>query len=110
MTPVLVTIVLSLLAVLGDYYLKLAGNQSSPYLTRQFALGLVLYAVSAFGVVYVFRHMKMGTVGAIYCVSLVVFLTVLGVVFFKETMTRYELVGLGLAVVSVVMLGRFVHS
>lgn len=106
--PLLATIGLSLLCVAADYCLKRAGESDHPFRTRTFATGTALYALSAFGWVYVLRHAKLATVGALYCVIVVVLLAALGVVAFRESLSPTELIGLGCAVAALVLLGRFV--
>lgn len=102
-----VTAGLSLLAVMGDYFLKRASDLSSPVRTAWFLIGFAIYASTAFGTVFVFRHLKLATSGVIYAVVLILALTILGSVGFRERLTALELVGIIMAVGSVVLLGRF---
>ncbi len=51
--------------------------------------------------------MKLASVGVVYSVCMVLFLTFLGVVFFKERPSAMEIVGIGLAIASLVLLIRF---
>lgn len=103
----LVTAGLSLLAVLGDYFLKRASSSVDPWRSASFIAGLIIYASTAFGAVFVFRHLKLATSGVIYSVMLIIALTVLGVIGFRERLSVTELVGIVMAVCSVVLLGRF---
>jgi drug/metabolite transporter (DMT)-like permease len=101
---VLVTVGFSALGALGDYFLKIASAADSPLRTRAFAVGFVVYASTAFGWLFVMRHLKLATISAVYSVSMILILTGVGAAFFGETPTRTEAVGLGLAVVSLVLL------
>jgi multidrug transporter EmrE-like cation transporter len=103
----LLTVGLSLFAVVGDYFLKMAGSSDSPFRTKWFIAGLLMYALSAFGAVYVLKHVKLATVGVVYCVSLILLLTALGVVIFKESLNFTELIGIVLALAALLLLGRF---
>lgn len=104
---ILVTIAFSLLGVLGDYFLKLASERQTPLRTGWFYLGFALYASTAFGWVFVMKHLKLATISVLYSVSMVLLLTTLGVVLFKETLNYYEVTGIALAVASLVLLMRF---
>jgi drug/metabolite transporter (DMT)-like permease len=104
---VIVTIAFSVVGVLGDYLLKLSSSAQNPLKTRWFYLGFVVYASTAFGWVFVMKHLKLGTIGVIYSVSMILLLTGIGVVFFKEPLSPYELVGLAMAVASLFLLIRF---
>lgn len=103
----LATAGLSLLAVLADFFLKRASAAELPFRTPWFAIGLVIYASTAYGTVFVFRHLKMATSGVIYAVVLVLLLIVVGVVVFRETLAPTELLGIAMAFGSLLLLARF---
>jgi small multidrug resistance pump len=104
---VFVTIAFSLIGVVGDYFLKLASGRESPLRTAWFYLGFALYASTAFGWVFVMRHLKLATIGVLYSVSMVLLLTAVGVVQFGESLNLSELAGIILALASLVLLMRF---
>jgi small multidrug resistance pump len=68
---------------------------------------LVIYSATIFGWVYVIKNMKLASVGVVYSVCMVLFLAFLGVVVFKERLSLMEVVGIALAISSVVLLIRF---
>jgi drug/metabolite transporter (DMT)-like permease len=103
----LATVGLSVLAVIGDYFLKRASAEGMPFRSGAFILGFVIYASTAFGSVFVFRHLKLATSGGVYAVCLVLALTVLGLVGFRETLRAAEIVGIVMAICSLVLLTRF---
>lgn len=104
---VLVTIAFSVIGVLGDYFLKVASAQDQPLRTGWFYIGFALYASTAFGWVFVMKHLKLATISVLYSVSLVLLLTAIGVVLFQESLTYFEMFGIVLAVASLVLLMRF---
>jgi drug/metabolite transporter (DMT)-like permease len=104
---VIMTAVLSLLAVVADYFLKRASAAEAPFRTGTFLIGFVIYASTAFGTVFVFRHLKLATSGVVYAVCLVLMLTVLGIVGFRETLKPVEMLGIAMAIGSLVLLTRF---
>ena len=104
---VLLTIGFSLVGVAGDYFLKLASGAESPLTTRWFLIGFAVYASTAFGWVFVMQHLKLATVGVVYSVSMIVFLTTIGTLVFGESLSKREIVGVGLAILSVYLLIRF---
>jgi len=104
---VLVTIAFSVIGVLGDYFLKLASAREQPLRTGWFYLGFALYASTAFGWVFVMKHLKLATISVLYSVSLVLLLTAIGVVLFRESLNYFEVIGIVLAVVALVLLMRF---
>src|SRR6267143_4636416 len=104
---VLVTFAFSIIGVVGDYFLKLASAREQPLRTGWFYLGFVLYASTAFGWVFVMKQLKLATISVLYSVSLVLLLTAIGVVLFRESLNYFEVIGIVLAVASLVLLMRF---
>jgi small multidrug resistance pump len=105
--PVAVTVAFSAVGVVGDYFLKLASGADNPLQSRWFYVGFVIYASTAFGWVFVMRYLKLGTIGVVYSVSMVLLLTLVGTKWFGESLNYYEAAGIALAVVSLILLGRF---
>ena len=105
---VLVTVAFSVVGVLGDYFLKLASTREQPLRTGSFYVGFALYASTAFGWVFVMRDLKLATIGVLYSVSMVLLRTAVGLVLFGESMNYYELAGIVFALVSLVLLMRFI--
>ena len=106
-SAVLVTIAFSVVGVIGDYFLKLASAEDQSLRSPWFYVGFVFYAATAFGWVFVMKHLKLGTISVLYSVSMVLLLTTVGVVFFRESLNWYEIAGLLLAIASLVLLVRF---
>ena len=107
MLALLVTVAFSVVGVLGDYFLKLSSAREQPLRTRWFYIGFVVYASTAFGWVFVMRHLKLATISVVYSMSMVLLLTLMGVALFGESLNYYELAGILLAVTSLVLLMRF---
>src|SRR5262249_1486561 len=104
---VLVPIGFSVVGVVGDYFLKLASDRDNPLKSRWFYIGFLVYASTAFGWVFVMRHLKLGTIGVVYSVSMILLLTLVGTRWFGESLNYYEMAGIGLAIVSLILLVRF---
>ncbi len=107
-TASLVVVGLSLIGVLGDYFLKLSGDNSARYIDiKWFVLGLIIFSSTAVGWFFVMKHIKLGTLGVIYGVTTIIALTLVGVFFFKEQLTIYETLGIIAGVTSIILLSRF---
>src|SRR5262245_45294722 len=104
---IIATALLSLVAVLADYFLKRASSAATPFRTGWFLVGFLIYASTAFGTVFVFRHLKMAVSGVVYSVCLVLLLTLMGAIGFRETLRPVEMVGIVMALGSLVLLARF---
>jgi drug/metabolite transporter (DMT)-like permease len=104
---VLVTLAFSVVGVLGDYFLKLASREEPSLRSPWFYVGFALYAATAFGWVFVMKHLKLATISVLYSVSMVLLLTAVGVVFFREALNYYEVAGLVMAIAALILLVRF---
>lgn len=104
---IVVIIAFSALGVVGDYLLKLASERKNPFQSKWFYLGFVVYASTAFGWVFVMRHLKLATIGVVYSVSMILLLTAIGVAVFREPLSPYEVLGLIMAIGSLFLLIRF---
>jgi drug/metabolite transporter (DMT)-like permease len=104
---IIVTIVFSLVGVLGDYFLKLASEREQSLRSIWFYVGFALYASTAFGWLFVMKHLKLATIGVVYSIAMILLLTSIGVIFFRESLNGYEIAGLLMAIGSLVLLMRF---
>jgi small multidrug resistance pump len=107
MLAVMVTVAFSVVGVLGDYFLKLSSAREQPLRSQWFYIGFAVYASTAFGWVFVMRHLKLATISVVYSISMVLLLTSMGVVLFGESLNYFEMAGILLAVASLVLLMRF---
>jgi multidrug transporter EmrE-like cation transporter len=53
------------------------------------------------------KHLKLATIGVVYSVSMVLLLTAIGIVFFRESLNYYEIAGLIMDNASLILLVRF---
>jgi drug/metabolite transporter (DMT)-like permease len=104
---ILVTIGFSIFGVIGDYFLKLASGEPVWFKSKWFYIGFAIYASTAFGWVFVMKHLKLATIGVVYSVSMILLLSVIGVVGFRESLNGYEIAGILMAIGSLVLLMRF---
>jgi drug/metabolite transporter (DMT)-like permease len=98
---------LSLVVVFGDYLIKIASLQSGFSGWYLLAIGAIVYALTAVGWFFVMRHAKLSTLGVIYGMTCIIALTLLSVFYFKETLNGFEIFGIILALISIVILARF---
>src|SRR6516225_3486531 len=74
----LVAIFLSAVGALADYFLKLASEEQRIVWNKWFVVAFIVYSSTIFGWVYVIKNMKLASVGVVYSVCMVLFLTFLG--------------------------------
>lgn len=103
----LAIIVLAIIETTGDALIKYAGSDSERYvLVGWLILGVLVYGLAATGWFFVFKHVKLGSIGMIYALTTIVSLTTFGVIFFNETYTKAEMLGMALGFVSLLLLAR----
>ncbi|MCB1085860.1 MAG: transporter [Verrucomicrobiae bacterium] len=103
---IFLTFLLSFFAVVGDYFLKVASNLESPFRNWQFLTGFLIYGLSAFGWVFVMPHLKLAYIGVFLALTMVLSLCFLGIIFFDESLSQKEWLGVGLAIASLLLLYR----
>jgi len=108
MAWVIFALIVSLITAGGDYFIKRAGADASKFVIWQFLfLGSLLYLLTGIGWFFVMKHMKLTSVGVIYGVSTVLFLALLGVFVFHDRLNWYEVLGVVMAISSIILLARF---
>lgn len=105
--PIIGVVFLAGVGVLGDYFIKLSGSGSQYISISKFIVGMFLYALTALGWFFVMKEMKLGILGIFYSVTTAVLLVIVGVVFFKEHLSIYDITGIILGIISIILLSRF---
>lgn len=106
MNGILFMVAIVVATMFGDYLLKLASLKPSAFSSPEFVGGAVIYALSAVGWVYAMRHMSLAAIGVYYSMMMLILLAAMGVIFFGEKLAARELLGLGFACVSILLLSR----
>lgn len=96
--------IITLVTLLGDYFLKIASGKPKGIATGWFAAGLVTYALLAIGWYFLMRSNSLATIGVMFSASTILLLTALGYFVFKEQFGLREALGVSLAVLSVVVM------
>ena len=100
-------LVLCAVGVTADYFLKIAGEGSRFLEPKPFILGFVIYASTAFGWFLVLKYMRIAEVGVFYSIFMMLLLAGLGVIVFGEELSLREYLGIGLGVLSLLLMSRF---
>ncbi|KKU66632.1 MAG: hypothetical protein UX89_C0020G0009 [Parcubacteria group bacterium GW2011_GWA2_47_16] len=107
MNPIVIVVLLSILGVIGDFFIKLSGSGQKFIETKWFIVGFIVYASTAFGWFYVMKHIKLSSLGIIYALTTSVLLVFIGILYFHEKLNIYEVIGMVMAVTSIILLSRF---
>lgn len=104
---ILIGIGLSLITVFGDLFVKHASLK--PKLTGWplLLVGALIYGLTALGWFFVMRKVKLSTLGVTYSVSVVIFLTLVSVFYFKEKIYPIEILAIIMAIISLIIIARF---
>lgn len=107
MSGVVLVIILGIVGAIGDWFIKLAGSGPKYIDWRWFVLGAFVYSLTTVGWFFAMKDVKLSSIGIIYTVVTAVLLAAIGILFFHERLNTYEMVGIILAVISVILLSRF---
>lgn len=98
---------LSIVETIGDSLIKYSGNNPERYVQVSWLIGgMIVYACAAGGWFFVFKHVKLGSIGMIYALTTIVALTVFGMIFFHETYSKSEMLGMALGFIALLLLVR----
>ncbi len=103
----LLSVFLVLVTVGGDFLIKKASLLTGFTGWKLLLIGCIIYGATGIGWFYVLRKIKLSTMGVWYSIILVLSLTLISVFYFKEKISSIEIVGIILAIVSLVILSRF---
>lgn len=106
MGTVLILTVVTALTLAGDYFIKLASGNQDGLASTAFLLGAALYALPSIGWFFLMRSHSLAAIGVYYSAAVLVLLAALGYLVFKETLGAREIVGLSLALASVVVMSH----
>lgn len=95
------------LTIIADVFIKNASLQNAFSGWKMLIIGAVLYGITAIGWFFVMRKMKLSTLGVLYGVGCLVLLTLVSVFVYKEKINLMEIIGIVLAITSVLILYRF---
>ncbi len=94
------------LTMVGDYFLKMASLQPK-LINKWFWAGCLAFALTSLGWAWTMRYMKLATLGVAYSITTVVFSAALGFAVFNESLSKLEVLGLVMALASIILLARF---
>ena len=70
----------------GDFFIKISGNSGKFVIWKYLILGILIYGLSAFGWFLIMKNSKLSILGAVNSVFTVLFLVLLGVFYFKDSL------------------------
>jgi len=92
------------LTVVADYALKHASLKVSPFVSGWFVAGALLYACTAIGWISLMRTYDLAQIAVLYSSSTIIALTAVGIVYFGETLSLKQVVGIAAALLSVLLM------
>jgi len=104
--PLLAVFLMVSIALLADYFLKIAGTKAS-IVNRYFFGGMALYSLTAFLWYFVLRNIKFSQANVFYSIFTILLSVVIGLIVFKEHLNLIEGIAIVMAVVSLIILSRF---
>lgn len=104
---ILIVVLVTIVTVVGDVFIRNATTTTGSKQVLNMGIGIVIYIIVAFGFYYMYKLMDFSVSGVIYAVMTIVLFVGIGAVLYNETINFYEWVGVGLAIVSVILLARF---
>ncbi len=99
-------LITALIVLVGDYVIKLAADGNMPLTSTHVILGCLFYGASALLWYGSMRFITLAQAGVAFSMFSLLALCALGVIFFDEVIYPREAVGIGLALLSMVLMVR----
>lgn len=106
MHSALVLVAILALTLIGDYCIKLASDMPDGLRSPVFLVGAVFYGLPAVGWFFLMRSHSLAAIGVFYSGATIILLAILGAVAFREPFGIREVVGVALAIASVVVMSH----
>ena len=90
--------------ILGDYALKVATKYPEPLLSIWFLMGALLYGLTAVGWMLLMQTYNLAQISVIYSSITIIALVLIGHLFFDETTTGRQGLGVAAALAAVVLM------
>lgn len=100
-------VLIALVEIAGDFFIKLSGSGKEYINWKWFIPGIIIYALCAVLWFFAIKYEKLFTAGIFFAIASVVFFVLISVFYFKESINAYEIVGVVLAIISMILLGKF---
>lgn len=88
----------------GDFALKHASLKMAPFASSWLFGGAALYALTACGWVVLMQSHNLAQIGVLYSAATILALTGVGILFFGESLSSRQMLGLAAALLSVVLM------
>ncbi len=97
----------AIFVIIGDYYIKLAADAAGSLVSLHFLLGAMFYIGSAAMWYGSMRQITLAQAGVAYSMLTLLAVCLLGVLVFGEKLYAREVLGIGCAMLSMILMVRF---
>jgi len=101
------TLLTAVAVIAGDYFIKVAADGAQSIYSKPFLIGSSLYVVSAVMWYGSMRYVNLAQAGVAYSMLTMLAVCVMAVVVFGEALGQREMLGIGFALLAMVMMMRF---
>lgn len=105
-TSLLLLALVTLMTVSGDYLIKIATGHSAGMSSPVFLMGAALYGLSAIGWFLLMRHHPLTWIAVSYSAATLIFVALLGVIAFGETLRMRDMLAIAMAMIAVVLINQ----
>lgn len=99
-------LITALFVIFGDFAIKLAADAGHSAISHYVLFGVAIYGASAILWFFAMHHVSLAQAGVAYSMLTLISLAIIGAVWFGETLQTREYLGLGCAVLSMLLMSR----
>lgn len=105
-TSLFLLTLVTVMTVGGDYFIKTATGHRAGMSSAFFVIGTLLYGLSSIGWFYLMRSHSLTWIAVSYSAATLIFVALLGVIVFGETLRSQDVVAVGLALLAVLLINH----
>lgn len=99
----IIILLISLSECLGQSCLKQLFNQ--PTQRHLFLIAVIFYAIVCYLLVISYQYKGMGIINVLWSGMSILLMVSVGLIFYQETLTRYEVLGVSLIIIGMILIG-----
>lgn len=109
LAPYFFVFLATVIAVIGDVFIKKATQAKGTEVYLLLTVAAIFYVLNSISFYFVYKTMKLSTIGVVYAISTIIMFAFVGVLIFKEKIALQEVIGIILAITSVVLMSKFAN-
>ncbi len=94
-------------ALIGDFLIKKASDLTGKTSLSVLLVATIVYALNTFAFYFSYKQVEFSSVAVYFAIGTLIASVLIGAIFFRETITPGEWVGVGIGIVAIVVMSTY---